>query len=77
MANALKYTPRGSIDLNLDLVDSMLTISVTDSGVGMGEAQLRGLFKLFDENSVHQSSSGLGLTMCKNLAEAMGGHIHI
>ena len=84
--NALKFTPQGSIDVLATATardDSSvdLTVSVTDTGIGVDASKLDRLFKPFSQVDASISrrfgGSGLGLAICKNLVELMGGSIHV
>jgi signal transduction histidine kinase len=78
LSNAIKFTDRGSVTVTARMIDERaLEISVADTGVGISEEHLS---KIFDEfyqiTEAHRSKgSGLGLTICKRLIEAMGGQI--
>jgi signal transduction histidine kinase len=56
-------------------------VSVCDTGVGMGESQIRNLFCLDTARSTkgtaNESGSGLGLIVCKELVEKHGSTLHI
>ena len=84
--NALKFTARGQISLNIRLVnldDSSITLSfsVVDSGIGMSPEQRSKLFKRFSQadNSITRryGGTGLGLTISRSLAQLMGGDIEV
>ena len=57
------------------------TISVTDTGVGMNEEQIRNLFQLDSRHSrrgtADEQGSGLGLIVCKELLEKHGSQLHV
>jgi len=84
LTNALKFTEKGFIRLT---VRERLTpagcrrveFSVEDSGEGMSEAVMKRIFEPFqqgDNSSTRQhGGAGLGLAICKNLVEMMGGAI--
>lgn len=78
--NAVKFTAEGgqvTIDGRLD--GSMAAVSVRDTGVGMTPEQLRRLFELGKEGTTRgtrgEKGTGLGLLLCKDLAERNGGSI--
>lgn len=58
---------------------AMLEVSVTDRGPGMSERQLARIFEPFtqgDESlSKRHEGTGLGMSMCKQLAEGIGGYV--
>lgn len=87
LSNAIKFTPRGSVTTAAK-VDAetahriKVTISVTDTGIGISKEQLSRLFKPFSQadNSTQRSygGSGLGLSICKAMVEnVLGGKIWI
>jgi len=86
LSNAIKFTAAGKIDLHAS-VKSMngggyeLFFSVTDDGIGISEAQQQKLFQPFSQASASTTrqfgGTGLGLTICKKLAELMGGSIGV
>lgn len=82
--NALKYSPAGTgveITAHLDKAGEMVTIAITDHGLGVPVEEQHRLFERFtrlerDMNSPVRGA-GLGLYICKQLVEAMGGHIRV
>ncbi len=83
LSNALKFTDRGHIHLEVKSMDGgkKLQFSVIDTGSGMTPEQSALLFQPFSQ--VDSSSSrrfggaGLGLSICKSLSELMGGNIRV
>ena len=88
--NAIKFTDKGEITIQVDCLDKIintkesnekitLQFSVTDSGIGMTDAQIAHLFKPFsqaDSSTTRKyGGTGLGLTISKQLVELMGGKI--
>src|SRR6266487_117244 len=73
--NALKYTPEGAIDLELEVRDSHAALRVADSGIGISEAHLAHVFDRFwRAPSVRGTAgSGLGLAITRWVAELHGG----
>ena len=83
LGNAIKFTERGSVVLDLATreagEDILLRVSVTDTGIGIPlQAQDR-LFSMFSQADPSMTrrygGSGLGLVICKRLVELMGGEI--
>ena len=79
IANAVKFTAEGRIDVRLDAAGDGLRFRVTDTGVGMSPDQIDHLFDKFvqaDSSTTRQfGGTGLGLAICRELCNAMGGEI--
>jgi len=79
LANAVKFTTRGEVRLEVDRVGEAVRFVVRDTGVGFDEAVRQRLFKRFvqaDQSITRQfGGTGLGLSICAALAEMMGGRI--
>ena len=82
LSNALKFTPEnGLISISSTLKGKDVEISVTDTGVGISEADLKRIFnpgnplKTYGTNN--ESGSGLGLTLCNDFVEKNGGQIQV
>ncbi len=80
LSNAYKYTPDGgTIQLRASQQANAVTISVTDSGVGMTPEQLAKLGTKFwrADNGLNQPGTGLGFAVTRNLIELMRGKLDI
>jgi signal transduction histidine kinase len=85
LSNALKFTHRGSIGVRVSAVGEgstrRLRIAVWDTGIGIPadkHAQIFESFRQVDAGTTRQyGGTGLGLTICRNLAIALGGHIDV
>jgi PAS domain S-box-containing protein len=82
--NAIKFTERGEITLLVELVKDegdyvQLQFVVKDTGIGMTPEQQASIFKPFAQadNSITRKygGTGLGLVICQQLVELMGGKI--
>ncbi len=81
LSNAVKYSPTGSyIRVLLEHQDSMLKIKVEDEGPGIPEDEMHKLFTDFGKTSVqptgNETSTGLGLSICKKIAETHKGRVY-
>ena len=80
LSNALKFTPRGGhIIVSVFLNDLTVWISVEDNGKGIKEENLPKLFKEFGmiEGAENTNGNGLGLSICKDIVQSMGGQIKV
>jgi signal transduction histidine kinase len=80
--NAIKYSGSSrSIGVRVWLDGSMVSVSVTDHGVGIPQDELRKIFERFHRVStglVHNvKGSGLGLSLVKHIVEAHGGRVQV
>ncbi len=80
--NAIKFTQSGGkISLSVAKNENQAVITVSDTGIGIGEGHLPHIFKRFyridKTSSTENSSSGLGLAICKHIAEMHKGKIQV
>ncbi len=80
LSNAIKFTPRnGTIGIRLSQTGESMVLDVSDTGPGIAPADRERLFEPFYRgNGVHDgriSGSGLGLSIVKEYADALGGGI--
>lgn len=81
ISNALKFTETGEVRVAAACHDGTLTLSVTDTGIGIPEDCLKSLFDKFvqaDASTTRRyGGTGLGLAITRQLAELMGGSIDV
>ncbi|NVZ08462.1 response regulator [Allochromatium humboldtianum] len=81
LSNAVKFTDRGSIRLEVFRRDDTLIYAVSDTGIGMTPEQLARLFTPFEQadssTTRKYGGTGLGLSICRGLATLMGGRIQV
>lgn len=82
VGNAIKFTPeRGIISVTAQLSDSLVTCTVTDTGIGIPEEDIRRLFDEFYrvDNEINQNvkGTGLGLPLAKKIVEAHDGRMWV
>lgn len=84
VGNAAKFTPKGRIDVRARYKSGagstdILELEVEDTGIGMTEDELEIVFDRFTQanssSTRNYGGSGLGLSIAKGLAEAMGGTV--
>ena len=84
-SNAVKYTKEGSVTLVVTWepqgADGVLVIHMEDTGVGIREEDMPYIFRSYGRldrgANRHIEGTGLGLTICQNLAELMDGQIGV
>lgn len=86
LSNAVKFTEQGQITVSVRLVQKKhnkanLAFSVKDSGIGLTETQIAGLFESFSQadssTTRRYGGTGLGLAICKKLTAMMNGTISV
>ncbi|MBI3382187.1 MAG: response regulator [Aquabacterium sp.] len=81
LGNAIKFTPRGHVRLSArhDVLTGVLTVQVSDTGVGIPAADVARVFEAFHQaEGTYQrrfGGTGLGLTISRDLCRAMGGEL--
>ena len=81
LSNALKFTPRGGrIDVQLDVIDNQVKVSVADTGKGIPEEQKENIFKRYYQldnqtKAVVNWGTGIGLYYSRRLAELHHGSL--
>ncbi|HEL3778839.1 TPA: response regulator [Stenotrophomonas maltophilia] len=82
LANALKFTEHGKVSLHVRAAGSgRIRFEVTDTGIGIAREQLQVIFEAFRQadgsTRRRYGGTGLGLSISRDLAERMGGSIHV
>ena len=84
VVNAIKFTPKaGRITIRLlKKEEDKLVIEVKDNGEGIAKGDLGNIFDRFyqaksQQEGAHASGTGIGLAICKEFTEAMGGRITV
>lgn len=76
--NAIKFTSEnGQIDLIIDQEDGNVLITVKDNGEGIKEDEIAFVASKFYKGSSSKSQTGLGLSICEEIAKAHGGKLVI
>ena len=80
LGNAVKFTERGRVTLLLSPgAGNAWTLSVSDTGPGIGEEAQRAIFEPFQQGPGARGSggTGLGLTIARRQVELMGGSLEM
>lgn len=81
LTNAVKFTDRGRVSLEVASDDDRVRMTVRDTGVGIQSADLAALFQPFRQVGSGLARShegtGLGLAICRRLAGLMGGDVSV
>lgn len=81
--NAIKFTPNGGeiCIMAEDDNNGKIAVVVKDSGIGMNKEMIRNIFNMGNNTNRRgtngESSTGLGLIICKKLVEKLGGELLI
>lgn len=84
LGNSIKFTDHGSITVSVTVAEQhvsnvLLTICVTDTGIGISPESIEKIFKPFCQADASTTrtfgGTGLGLTICFRLTELLGGKI--
>ncbi len=81
LSNAIKYTDEGSIAIRAAVDDGRLRVAVSDTGVGIPGDELARIFDEFHRADSTRTrlrrGTGLGLTISRRLARALGGDVTV
>lgn len=89
IGNAIKFTDQGYVLVHVDVLDknesadgkAAMRIRVEDTGIGIPENKIGGLFEKFMQvesgSTRARQGTGLGLAISLNLVQLMGGAIHV
>ena len=85
IGNAIEFTHRGDVQVRVGTARrddlTLLRVEVADTGIGVARDELPHLFQAFaqvsDTPDRRHASAGLGLAICRQLAELMGGEIGV
>lgn len=85
VGNAVKFTDSGSVSVEASIdgsePDHQLLVKVRDTGIGISEEHLEGIFSPFDQadGSITRKfgGTGLGLTISRKIAQGLGGEIQV
>ena len=77
VTNAVKFTQKGYIKLGYQYKDHGLRVYCEDTGSGIPKDKQEIIFDRFVKLDEFVQGTGMGLNICKSIAERMGGHIGV
>jgi signal transduction histidine kinase len=78
IANAVKYTPSGAVQVRVHSLEASALLSVEDSGIGIPEDKRARLFEPFERAHLeHRDGFGLGLAVVRSVVDGHGGTVRV
>ena len=81
IANAVKFTPKGKVEITAQQKDDTINITVTDTGIGISRKHIAHIFDEFRQadgsTSRRYGGTGLGLAIAKKYANLLGGTVTV
>ena len=81
IGNAIKFTDQGEIRVAAIQMDSMVQVSVSDTGIGIPADKFETIFQVFEQgdstSSREYGGTGLGLSITRHLVELHGGELRV
>jgi PAS domain S-box-containing protein len=77
LTNAVEHTTSGSVMVRYDYIGDQIIVAIDDTGSGIPKNALAHIFERFVTGNGNNSKAGLGLSICHDLIEHMGGTINI
>jgi len=81
IGNSIKFTERGYVQVNYEIIDQKIVFTVKDTGTGISALQMNRLFKPFSQgdNSIRKKfgGTGLGLVIAQKLAQLLNGDVKL
>ncbi len=81
IGNAIKFTEQGQVSVSAEKTNSLIAVTISDSGIGIPEDKIDLIFKEFEQADASTTrkfvGTGLGLSITKQLVELHGGTINV
>ncbi|RUM29857.1 MAG: hypothetical protein DSY32_02815 [Aquifex sp.] len=79
LSNAVKFTEKGYVELGVIKKGNVVEFYVKDTGIGIEKEKQREIFEPFTqtEEGMRRGGTGLGLALCKKLADLIGGSVGV
>ncbi len=75
--NAYKFTEKGTVTVDADIKENILSVCITDTGIGIPEDSRTEVFKQFTKLDPYKEGMGMGLYLCSLIIKRLGGNIYI
>ena len=76
-SNAVKFTEKGFVRIVATQDKKRYALKVEDSGIGLSDSEIKGLFQKYHQVRPDQPGYGLGLFISRQLVEAHGGSLEV
>ncbi|MET7029599.1 ATP-binding protein [Sediminicola luteus] len=81
VGNALKFTEKGSVEIEISEIEDQVKIAINDTGKGIPKEEFTAIFNSFHQGSIVRNGiyggTGLGLAISRQLVELQGGKIWV
>ncbi|HEY9597980.1 MAG TPA: ATP-binding protein, partial [Cyanophyceae cyanobacterium] len=81
VGNAIKFSDRGIVEISAQVIDNYLSLTVSDTGIGISEDKFARIFESFEQadgsTARQYGGTGIGLAVTKKLVELHGGKITV
>lgn len=77
LSNAIKFTKKGNIVFGAKQDHNKIVFFVEDTGIGIASQDLETIFSRFTKVDPFSSGTGLGLTIARSIATALGGELSV
>ncbi len=77
VSNAIKFTEKGFVRIRAKETKKCYFITVEDSGIGMSEQEIKGLFQKYHQVHADKPGYGLGLFISRQIVQAHGGTLRV
>lgn len=77
VGNAIKFTDKGKVEVNLSQSETEVIVKVIDSGIGISPKDQVAVFQRYHQGNHRRSGKGLGLYLCQQIINAHQGELDV
>ena len=77
VSNAIKFTEKGFVRIRASEQENEVILCVEDSGIGLSEQEIKGLFQKFHQVHNEKPGYGLGLFISRQIVQAHDGRLEV